>query len=202
MTPDIAGEPMSNDEELMERVARSDRQAFLTLYDRYSARVYGLALYMLRDEMSAEEIAQDAFLKLWNRAETFRADRGTLLTWLLTVTRHLALDRIRLESRAPRIRDLSEAEDWQRIPDPVTETTESRWRAMRMAVGDLPLEQRQVIELAYYHGLSQSQMAEHLGIPLGTVKTRVRLGLSKLREAILDPVRNEVHRSKSRSAGV
>ncbi len=176
---------MSDEAELVKRVAQGDRQSFLRLYDRYSARVFGFSLHMLKDEMTAEEITQDAFLKLWTRADTYRSSKGSLLTWLLTITRRLALDRIRMESRRPQIKESDESDDWTQVSDPESEGDEFRWRSLRMAVIDLPPEQRQVIEYAYYFGLSQSQIAEHLSIPLGTVKTRLRLGMSKLRDAIL-----------------
>ena len=96
-TPEQSEDPL-----LMKRVSDGDRRAFLTLYDRYSSKVYGLAIYMLGDEMTAEEVTQDAFLRLWTRAETYNPDRGKLSTWLLTITRRLAVDRIRLEARRPR----------------------------------------------------------------------------------------------------
>jgi RNA polymerase sigma-70 factor, ECF subfamily len=178
---------MSDDAQLVDRVAQEDREAFLKLYDRYSARIHGLAMYMLRDTMAAEEVTQDAFLKLWTRADTYRANQGTLLNWLLTITRRLVIDRIRMEKRRPPIDDRESDDTWREASDPESETDEFRWRSLRFAVDELPIEQRQVIELAYYYSLSQSQISEHLGIPLGTVKTRVRLGMAKLREAIKQP---------------
>lgn len=175
--------PMTDDYKLVQRIAEGDRKAFLSLYDRYAAKVHGLSLRMLRDPHSAEEVTQDAFMRLWTRAETYRANQGSLLGWLLTITRRLAIDRMRQESR--RIQpSLSIDEDWLKIPDPGSETEESRWRSLFFALRDLPIQQRLTIELAYYQGLSQTQIAEAMGVPLGTVKTRTRLGMEKLRQAL------------------
>ncbi len=179
----------------MRQVVARDRAAFMRLYDRYASRVYGLALRMLRDKMDAEEVTQDTFLRLWTRAETFRPSRGRLVSWLLTITRRLALDRFRLQSRRPAvIQSGNPAEDWYARPDPGTDSEEARWRSLRFAVLELPHEQRAAVELAYYYGLSHSQIAKQLEIPLGTAKTRIRLGMQKLRRAWLadsDPISDD-----------
>ncbi|TFH37059.1 MAG: sigma-70 family RNA polymerase sigma factor [Anaerolineales bacterium] len=172
---------MNEDAELTLRVAEGDRQAFLSLYDRYSARVYGLALRMIRDPMTAEEITQDTFLKLWTRAETYRPARGVFIAWLLTIARRAVLDRIRVEARRPVLESSEDEDSWVNLPDPDSTSEEARWSTMRFLLNELPEDQRQTIEFAYYYGLSQSQIAEALDIPLGTVKTRVRLGMDKLR---------------------
>ena len=182
-------EPPSSDmadSDLVQRVAQGDRNAFLALYDRHVARVYALAARMLGDRASAEEVTQDSFLKVWTRARAFTPSRGTLLSWLLTITRNNALDRIRLESRRPAVSEASllDLEDGRPgLQAPGSGSEEARWRTLRFALAELPDGQRQVIELAYYHGLTHSQMAEVLGLPLGTVKTRIRLGMERLREA-------------------
>jgi RNA polymerase sigma-70 factor (ECF subfamily) len=137
---------------------------------------------MLGETMAAEEVTQDTFLKLWTRAGNFSSKKGTLLAWLLTIARRTALDRIRLEDRRPDFGSQVDPEDaWRILPDVDSTTPEARWRSLFFAVQDLPAEQRQVIELAYYHGLSHSQIADSLSMPLGTVKTRLRLGMEKLR---------------------
>jgi RNA polymerase sigma-70 factor (ECF subfamily) len=177
------------DPALVQQVAQGDRQAFLQLYDRHSARVYGLALRMLGDVPSAEEVTQDAFMKLWTRAQSYSAARGTLVAWLLTIARHSALDRIRLEARRPAFSGALSIEREDGRPSltaPESATEEARWRSLRFALAELPAEQRQVIELAYYHGVTHSQMAEMLALPLGTVKTRLRLGMERLREAWIE----------------
>lgn len=171
-----------DDAELMKRVAEGDREAFLALYDRYSAQVYGLALRVIGDQMTAEEITQDAFLRLWTRAETYNPDRGRLSSWLLTITRRLAIDQFRVEGRRPLAWNPSHPENaLEKIPDPASQSEESRWATLRFALERLPAEQRSVIELSFYHGMSHSQIADYQSTPLGTVKTRVRLGMEKLR---------------------
>jgi len=172
-----------DDDELAQLIAKDNREAFIILYDRHAGRVYALALRMLGEKMAAEEVVQDTFLKLWTRADTFSPKKGALLAWLLTITRRTALDRIRLENRRPEFGSPADPEDtWRLSPDPNSQTEEFRWRSLYFTLQDLPAEQSKVIELAHYHGMSQSQIAEYLGIPLGTVKTRLRLGMEKLRE--------------------
>lgn len=152
------------------------------LYDRYVARVHALMLRILSDPMLAEEATQDTFLKLWSRARLYLNERGSLLLWLLTIARRTALDRLRLEARRPMLSDANDAdEEWQFIPDVETTQEESRWRSLYFAVQSLQPDHRQVIELAYYQGLSQSEIAEVLGWPLGTVKTRLRAAMEHLR---------------------
>jgi len=168
--------------QLISKIAQGDEQAFLTIYDRYAGRVHGLTLHMLGDSMLAEEATQDTFFKLWSRARDYLAERGPFLPWLLTIARRVALDRLRLEARRPVLSDSNDPETvWQTIPDHATVTEESRWRSLYFAVRALHPDQRKVIELAYYQGLSQSEIAEVLGWPLGTVKTRLRAGMEKLR---------------------
>jgi RNA polymerase sigma-70 factor (ECF subfamily) len=174
----------SEDAHLMRRVAAGDREAFLRLYDRYAARVHGLALRMMGEEMSAEEVTQDAFMRLWRRANTFDPERGRLIPWLLTITRRVALDRIRIEGRLPQAIDPQSQEAQLASPD--GDPQEQRWSSLRFAVADLPSEQRVAIELAFYHGMSHRQIADHLSLPLGTVKTRIRLGMAKLRQSWFD----------------
>jgi RNA polymerase sigma-70 factor (ECF subfamily) len=192
---------MVDESKLIQRVAEGDRTAFLRLYERYAAKVHGLSLHVLRDPGDAEENAQDAFLRLWERAESFRPERGTLLTWLLTITRRLAIDRLRHDSR--RIQPAhSLDEDWLSVPDPQSETEEARWHSLAFALRALPRDQRQTIELAYYYGMSQRQVAEVMDVPLGTVKTRIRLGMEKLRIAMREePVVGKRSKISDRSVG-
>ena len=174
--------PEIDDVQLVERVAQGDESAFLTLYDYYVGRVHGLTLRILGDRMMAEEATQDTFLKLWSRAHTYLAERGSLLLWLLTIARRTALDRLRLEGRRPTLSDSNDPTDsWQTIPDEDSLSEESHWRSLYFAVQVLNPEQRQLIELAFYQGLSQSEIAEVLGWPLGTVKTRLRAAMERLR---------------------
>jgi RNA polymerase sigma-70 factor (ECF subfamily) len=172
---------------LVERVTKGDERAFLILYDRYAPRVYALTLRVLGDTMLAEEVTQDTFLKMWSRARQFNPGKGELAPWLLTIARRSALDRLRLENRRiPASTPDDPEETWPVLPDKATASREARWRAMYFAVQSLPEEQRQVIDLAYYKGLSQSEIAEVLGWPLGTVKTRVRAAMQALRSHWLE----------------
>jgi RNA polymerase sigma-70 factor (ECF subfamily) len=173
----------SHDEsDLIERVARGDQQAFLALYDRYVARVHSLTLHILGDPMLAEEATQDTFIKLWSRARLYLAERGPFVVWLLTIARRTALDRLRFEARRPLLSDSRDPETlWPLMPDHKQDPEEARWHSLYFAVHALPQEQMQVIELAYYQGLSQSEISEELGWPLGTVKTRLRAAVEALR---------------------
>ena len=172
----------TDDDQLVARVANGDERAFVALYDRHAAHVYSLTLRILHDPMLAEEVTQDTFIKLWGRARQYLAERGTLLVWLLTIARRTALDRLRLEARRLNLSDSNHPEDlWQNIPDPGSLPDEARWRSMYFAVQSLSPDHHRVIELAYYRGLSQSEIAEVLGWPLGTVKTRLRAALEQLR---------------------
>ena len=171
------------DSELVARIAQGDERAFLMLYDRHAARVHALTLRILSDSMLAEEATQDTFLKLWSRAHLYLNERGSLILWLLTIARRTALDRLRLEGRRPMLSDSNDPDDlWQAIPDQESLPEEARWRSLHFAVESLQPEQKQVIELAYYQGLSQSEIAEVLGWPLGTVKTRMRTAMEHLRQ--------------------
>jgi RNA polymerase sigma-70 factor (ECF subfamily) len=171
-----------DDAELVAQVALGNEQAFLALFDRYASRVHAVTLRVLHDPMLAEEATQDTFVKLWSRAHLFSSKRGSPLVWLLTIARRTALDQVRLEARRPILSDSNDPDDmWQTIPDGDTLSEESCWRALYFAVQTLSTEHRQVIELAYYQGLSQSEIAETLGWPLGTVKTRLRAAMEQLR---------------------
>lgn len=191
-----------SDDVLAEQVANGSEKALLHLYDRYSGRVYALALRMLGDSMSAEEITQDVFVKLWSHARSYIASRGAFPVWLLTIARRTALDRIRLEHRRPALAGDQEPEDvWEFLPDEGSTSDEARWRSLYFAVQALPAEQRTVIELAYYRGLTHSQIAQELGWPLGTVKTRLRMGMDQLREQWLQDDPPNV-KSKQGQSGV
>src|SRR5512133_3667503 len=171
-----------SDTELVARIVQGDERAFLMLYDRHAARVHALTLRILSDPMLAEEATQDTFLKLWSRARLYLNERGSLILWLLTIARRTALDRLRLEARRPLLSDANDPDDdWQFIADAESTPEESRWRSLYFAVQSLQPDHRQVIELAYYQGLSQSEIAEVLGWPLGTVKTRLRAAMEHLR---------------------
>ncbi len=168
---------------LVQRVVSGDQQAFLALYDRHAARVHALALRILGDPMLAEEATQDTFMKLWSRARLYLSERGSFIVWLLTVARRTALDRLRLEGRRPLLSDSNDPDDiWPQIRDESQDPDEARWKSLYFAVRSLPKDQQIVVELAYYQGLSQSEIAAELGWPLGTVKTRLRAAMQALRK--------------------
>ncbi len=168
--------------EQIKRVAGGDQKAFLDLYDRYAARVHALTLHILGDSMMAEEVTQDTFIKLWRRAGLYLSERGPFIIWLLTVARHSALDRLRLEARRPMLSDSRDPDTiWPSLPDKHENADEVRWKSLYFAVHSLPEQLKQVIELAYYQGMSHSEIAKELGWPLGTVKTRLRAAMEALR---------------------
>jgi RNA polymerase sigma-70 factor, ECF subfamily len=176
-----------DDTELISKVVNGDQRAFLALYDHYSSRVYTLIFHMLNDEMLAEEVLQETFLRLWSRAGQYMPERGSPLMWLLAIARRTTLERLRFESHRPPLSDESEPSTFlESIPEPESTSEEARWRSLYLAVQSLPKEQRKVIELAYYQGLSQSEIAEILNLPLGTVKTRLRAGMIRLRHQWLE----------------
>lgn len=177
----------SDDNELILRVVRGDQRAFVALYERYSSRVYTLVLHMVNERMLAEEILQETFLRLWKKANQYAPERGSVPTWLLAIARRTTLERLRFESRRPVLSGGNEPSPLlESLPEPETDSEEARWRSLYLAVQSLPVEQKQVIELAYYQGLSQSEIADVLDLPLGTVKTRVRIGMLRLREQWLE----------------
>jgi len=175
----------------MERLFYRDIKAFETLYDRYGDLVYSTALRVLRDAHLAEDVSQEIFLRLWRRPEAYVAQRGRFGSWLLSVTRNRAVDEARSRGRRYR-HETAQGEQQERelvgenFPDPgLAAQLEDERRAVRQALSGLPAEQRQVIELAYFGGFTQQEISEMLGQPLGTVKTRIRLGMQKLKTALL-----------------
>jgi RNA polymerase sigma-70 factor, ECF subfamily len=172
------------DAELVERLQRRDAQALAELYDRYGRLVYSLILRVVRDSALAEDLTQETFLRVWNRAQGFDAQRGALGPWLLAVARNRAIDYLR--SAGGRERNSLELEE---VDHPSLYTDMERdilasdkARIVRAAVEKLSPHQREVIELAYFEGLTQTEMAERMGQPLGTVKTWVRTALKNLRD--------------------
>jgi len=171
------------DEELVKRVVQKDEKAFLALYDRYASQVYSLTLHVLRDEQLAEEATQDTFFKCWSRARSFFTERGAFAHWLLTIARNTALDRLRLDKRRPALSGEQDPEEiWELLPEEGSESDEARWRALYFILQSLPDDNRVAIEMAYYQGMSHSEIANTLGWPIGTVKTRIRLGMDQIRQ--------------------
>ncbi len=155
------------------------------LYDRYTPLLYPVALRILRSPAEAEDSLQDAWLQVWRRAGSFDPARGTVIAWLLTVARSRALDRYRSMMSRGRAESRVDAEPLATPPDPVGSAAHAQLSArVRAALAQLTPQQRQVIEIAYFQGLSQTEIAEHLNAPLGTVKSWTRQGLMKLRELL------------------
>ncbi len=176
-----------SDEALVALVARSDETALAELYDRVGGIAYGLAFRVLRDESLAEDAVQEAFLGLWRTAGSFVPERAKASTWLLTLVHRRAVDLVRREQR----RRSDPLED---APEPTTDSAEDdAWLRLERervqgALAQLPDQQREAIELAYYGGFTQSELADRLGQPLGTIKSRMFSGLARLRELLDDEV--------------
>ncbi|MBA3842632.1 MAG: sigma-70 family RNA polymerase sigma factor [Actinobacteria bacterium] len=171
------------DDDLLAAIARGDEQALAALYDRFGGVAYGVAFRILRDASLAQDAVQDAFLAAWRTAAAFDPARGSASTWLLTLVHRRAVDVVRREERR-------RADSLEDVPvaagDATDETAELREqrRAVQGALAQLPDDQRQALELAYYGGLSQSELAERLGVPLGTIKSRMFAALGRLRELL------------------
>jgi RNA polymerase sigma-70 factor, ECF subfamily len=172
---------------LVERVATGDQLALAALYDETNRLIYSLVLRVLGDMSSAEEVLIDVYTQVWRQAASYDSNRGTPLAWMATIARSRAIDRLRSgwqdQHRKESLDVLGEAPANAANPEESAAASE-RQRFVREALNLLTPEQRQVIELAYYSGLSHSEIAEKLNQPLGTVKTRTRLGMMKLREAL------------------
>lgn len=172
------------DAELMELVRHGEETALSALYDRYGGLILTVALRIVGDRDLAEEVMQDTFLRVWNASDTYRATRGQVSGWLIGITRNRAIDMLRSRQHKTRLRERTP------LPEPGEEDTfgtsdETDAIATRQAVADalsgLSMAQRQVVELAYYGGLSQSEIARQLGEPLGTIKSRTRVAMEHLR---------------------
>ena len=174
-----------NDAELMRRLVEGDERALEVLYDRYASAIMGLALRILGEREPADEVVQETFWRAWTRSDTYRAERGAALSWLFGIAHHMAIDLTRRRtSNRPSLEPAKPtSEDRQQVE-------ESAWATLRRkqvlaALELLAPEQRQVLELAYFGGLTRREIAETTGTPLGTVHTRARLGLRHLRAALL-----------------
>ena len=178
-----------NDETLLRLIARSQENALSELYDRYSRLVYSVALNTLADTARAEEVTQDVFLRVWEKGKTYDVAQGRVVTWLTSIARHRSIDIYRQSRRHQMDLQVS----WQEAEahDPPGEVNVEldvdllqRQEHIRRAVMQLPDEQKQALGMAFFQGLSHQQIAEALNQPLGTVKTRIRLGMQKLRDVL------------------
>jgi RNA polymerase sigma-70 factor (ECF subfamily) len=184
------------DDELVSRLAGGDERALRALYQRHVRPVYALVLRMLQDNEAAEEVVQDSFLRVWRRASDFDPVRSSFRTWLLSIAHRLAVDELRRRRArpvsadryagdAPATRDESRAGDPAMDPQSAAEAEEIH-AAVRAALGALPSVQRAAIELAYFGGLTQGEIAEATGMPLGTIKSRIRMGMLALQMELED----------------
>jgi RNA polymerase sigma-70 factor (ECF subfamily) len=175
--------------DLLARVARRERAAFEQLYDRYKNILYATAMKFLKEDADAQDVVQDVFIQIWDKAKLYDPAKGKPLTWALTLTRNRSIDRIRAIQRRTRLRDdfgketvVDESAGMREALSGVDAGEKSQ--ILREAVGRLSPEQRKVIELAFFRGFTQSEIADRLGEPLGTVKARARRGLMKLKELL------------------
>jgi RNA polymerase sigma factor (sigma-70 family) len=172
-----------SDEELLDAVASGDDGALAALYDRFGRVAYGLAHRILRDQALAEDAVQEAFLAVWRSADSYRRERAKPSTWILTLVHRRAVDLVRREHRR-------RGEPLDEVPeaagDSVADEVDIRERraTVQSALAQLPDDQREALELAYYGGYTQSELAERLGVPLGTIKSRMFAGLARLRELV------------------
>lgn len=183
---------VGTDRDLVARAARGDERAVAQLYDRFAGMLYAIAYRITGERADAEEVVLECFAQAWRDAPRFEAERGSVAAWLTMITRSRALDHVRSRSRRARATEGAAADDpggapalgsWRSDPSEAVDSAE-RQVHVREALDALSPPQRQAIELAYFEGLSQSEIAARLNEPLGTVKTRVRLGMQKLREAL------------------
>ena len=168
------------DVELIDRIVAHDAAAIGDLYDRHSRLLYGLILRVVRDRAEAEELLQEVFVQVWTRADTYDVKLGTPIAWLVRIARNRAIDRLRANTVRTRTAEAAPLPPPVETPEARASMTEQE-RAVARALQALPPDQRQLIEQAYFSGLTQSELAERFGLPLGTVKTRVRTGMMTLR---------------------
>lgn len=184
------GEREQEDNRLMLRMARGDRTAFAELYDRFSRPLYATALRVVNDASEAQDIVHDAFIALWEKAASFDTTRGSPFAWAVTLVRNRAIDRVRMRRRRSELLAESAPEDLGYDEDSAAAgagefaALGDDASAVRAAVATLPPEQKRALELAFFSGLTQQQIAEQLREPLGTVKARIRRGLLKLRDSL------------------
>lgn len=177
-----------SDEILLAKIAESDRQALEALYDRYGRRVFALAARMLNDPQSSEEVTQDVFMSVWRRVTSYKPGRGKFTTWLFSIAHNRTIDELRKRMR-DRNRDNQNIDDHIDIKEetalPADQiVAQSEFDMVKHAMKALPEEQRRVVELSYFGGFTQVEISEMTGQPLGTVKTRMRLALKKLRASL------------------
>ena len=179
-----------SDVDLIGLASQGDPQALEILYDRYSRVVFSFALRIVNDQLIAEEVLQEVFFRAWQQGSSFRASKGTFLTWLLSITHNMAIDEVRKRKRRPQRSDSDDPDVvLAAVADGGPSVEDEVWiRSLReritRALDTLPAAQREAIELAYFRGMTHREIADALGEPLGTIKTRMRLGMHKLRDQL------------------
>ncbi|MBI4671738.1 MAG: sigma-70 family RNA polymerase sigma factor [Chloroflexi bacterium] len=187
-----------SDAELMARVAKQDKRALEELYDRHAAAALGMALKIMGERSAAEEIVQEAFWRVWKRAPTFELGRGQFRPWLFGIVHNLAIDELRRRRVRPNTISTDAADDARlELPDSEMDVAATAFanvtrEQVRRALAGLPAAQRSVIELAFFEGLTHQEIAAHLNEPVGTVHTRARLALQKLRQVLLPLEQDQV----------
>jgi RNA polymerase sigma-70 factor (ECF subfamily) len=174
-----------NDVELLKAIAVKDEACLAQLYDRYRLILFGLLMRILNSREEAEDVLQEVFLQVWRRAADFDENRGRPFTWLVTLTRSRGIDRLRTLAARDRVAIAAAKDVSEQVSDASTDAFRSEQRSLvNKALAQLPDEQKRLLLLAYFDGLTQSEIATRLGTPLGTVKTRMRTGMMKLRELL------------------
>jgi len=182
----VSGQPLTEPISLIQQIAMQNRDAFGQFYDHYSPLVYSLALRMLKVQSDAEDLLQEVFVQIWRQAQSYSAERGSPEAWIVNIARSRAIDKIRsirrMEKSFVLTGDPASAESSDNVE---TSAVASEFRlTMNSALANLPESQRRVLELAYFDGLTQSEIADRLAEPLGTIKTRMRSGIHRLREIL------------------
>jgi RNA polymerase sigma-70 factor (ECF subfamily) len=181
-----------DDEALIRLIVHRRTEALSALYDRYSRLVFSMAFHSVGDRETAEEVTQDVFMRIWDKASTYRSDQAKVSTWLVSITRYRAIDMLRQRGVRPEQNsigweDLAAGSEPTEENDPADEAERKlQQERVRVAIAALPAEQQLALALAFFQGLTHSEIAERLGEPLGTVKTRIRLAMQKLREVLRD----------------
>ena len=176
---------MANDVELLKAIAARDEAALAQLYDLYRVILFGLLMRILNNREEAEDVLQEVFLQVWRRAADFDENRGRPFTWLVTLARSRGIDRLRTLATRERVATAGARDEAEVVSDAASDAFRSEQRAVvNNALAQLPDEQKRLLLLAYFEGLSQSEIAARVGAPLGTVKTRMRTGMIKLRELL------------------
>ncbi len=185
---DANDSPEPSSEELLIRIARGDQPAFSIFYDKYASMMFGLSHRILCDAKEAEDVVQEVFFQVWQQASKYNRALGSVATWVITLGRNRAIDRLRVRNRRAELLDLHQPElsGENRSPNRTGLEVDERAERVRRVLQTIPIEQREVIELAFFGGLTQQEICKSLAVPLGTVKARIRRGMFKMREGLPD----------------